>query len=182
MLVGAVLVAVVVLAAWFPASALDHQHEQMASASARLAEVSHADSELHHEVERLKSSSEIERIAEEQYDLVLPGQQAFQVLPPPSSSAGSTYAGDPGLATPVTPSAASELPGATPAAGRTRAGKVSKAPAKTGAKATTSAEAASRSVSSSHSVSGSVNSKPTSSSVPTPGFFTRVLHTLEFWR
>ena len=59
----------------------------------------------------LSSSAEIARIAREQYQLVNPGQQAYEVLPPTrASKAGTTYAGDPALKGPVAPSSASVLP------------------------------------------------------------------------
>lgn len=47
----------------------------------------------------------------EQDQLVSPGQQAFEVLPPTASAkAGAAYAGDPALTKPVAPSSSSELP------------------------------------------------------------------------
>jgi cell division protein FtsB len=109
LLIGSVVLSALVVAAWFPASALYHQHQQLASTTARLAQVRSTDAALHQEERRLGSSAEVARIAREQYQLVEPGQQAYEVLPP-SNGAGGSYDGDPGLQGPVRPSAASELP------------------------------------------------------------------------
>lgn len=157
MLVAAVILAAVVVAAWFPASALLHQRQQLASATTHLAKVRHQDALLHQEVDALDTPAEIERIAQEQYELVLPGQQAFQVLPPTSTSAGATYAGDPGAATPATPS--------TPTGSTTPATKTTGTPGKATAKGATK-----------------TTRTTAASSGSSPGFFGRVLRTLEFWR
>lgn len=109
LLIGSVVLSGLLLAAWFPASALYHQHQQLASTTASLAAVRSEDAALRTEEHRLGSSSEVKRIAREQYQLVEPGQQAYEVLPP----SGGAYAGDPGLQGPVRPSAASELPPGT---------------------------------------------------------------------
>ena len=64
---------------------------------------------LAQEKKNLSNADEIGRIAREQYQLVSPGQQAYEVLPPAGSSAtGTPYAGDPGSTAPVAPTAASE--------------------------------------------------------------------------
>jgi cell division protein FtsB len=111
MLVGAVVLALLVTAAWFPASALYRQHQQLATTDSQLQQLRQQDQALQQERKRLGSSSEVTRIARQQYQLVEPGQQAYEVLPPPNGSgAGTSYAGDPGLQDPVRPSGASELP------------------------------------------------------------------------
>ena len=59
------------------------------------------DAALAQERKNLSDSSEISRIAREQYQLVSPGQQAFEVLPKTGSSdAEAPYSGDPGLSAP----------------------------------------------------------------------------------
>ena len=64
------------------------------------------DAALAQEKKNLSDAGEIGRIAREQYQLVSPGQQAYEVLPPSGATAGGTpYAGDPGSDGPVTPSA-----------------------------------------------------------------------------
>ena len=69
------------------------------------------DAALAQENKNLSDAGEIGRIAREQYQLVSPGQQAYEVLPPSGATAtGTPYAGDPGSDGPVTPSATPELP------------------------------------------------------------------------
>ncbi len=83
----------------------------LAGTEAQLSTLHSQDAALAQEQKNLSDAGEIGRIAREQYQLVGPGQQGYEVLPPPGSSAGgSPYAGDPGTGGPVTPSAASELP------------------------------------------------------------------------
>jgi cell division protein FtsB len=111
LLAGAVVFAAVVLFAWFPASSLLSQRSSLASAQAQLASLHAQDAALAQEQKNLSDSTEIGRIAREQYQLVSPNQQAYEVLPPSGSAAsGTRYAGDPGSSGPAAPSAASELP------------------------------------------------------------------------
>lgn len=119
-LVGSIVLSGLILVAWFPANALYAQRINLATATRGLNQVSQQDNVLAHEQRRLMSSTEIGRMARERFQLVEPGQQAYQVLPPnwPSTSGSSTtisnrpYPGDPGLEPPVAPSAAAEvLPG-----------------------------------------------------------------------
>jgi hypothetical protein len=101
----------VILGAWFPANALYHQHASLASADTQLNALHQQDTALAQEGKNLSSSAEIARIARQQDQLVSPGQQAFEVLPPTgSANASAPYAGDPALTAPVAPSSASELP------------------------------------------------------------------------
>jgi cell division protein FtsB len=111
LLIGGAVLSAAILGAWFPANALYHQHASLASANAQLSELHHQDAALAQERKTLSSSAEMARIARQQDQLVSPGQQAFEVLPPTgSSNASSPYAGDPALTAPVAPSSASELP------------------------------------------------------------------------
>lgn len=108
---GALVVAAVVLAAWFPFSSLLNQRSDLASAQNQLAALHKQDAALAQEKKNLSDPGEIGRIAREQYQLVNPGQQAYEVLPPSgAAAAGTPYAGDPGSAAPTTPSATPELP------------------------------------------------------------------------
>ena len=91
-LVAAVAVSVAVVAAWFPATDLLHQHEQLTAASAQLDRVRKENSALSAESKRLRTPSEIARIATQQYGLVEPGQQVYQVLPPSGTGSGVTGA------------------------------------------------------------------------------------------
>ena len=107
-------VSAVVLAAWFPASALLSQRSTLSGTQSELAALHKQDAALAQEKKNLSDSGEIGRIARQQYQLVSPGQQAYEVLPPSgAASAGTPYAGDPGSSGPATPSATPELPPAS---------------------------------------------------------------------
>ncbi len=108
-LVGAAVLSAAILAGWFPASALLRQRTDLASATTELHQLHGQDAALAQERKNLSSSAEIARIAREQYQLVNPGQSAYQVLPPPGTAAGIS-ASDPGATAPVAPSASVELP------------------------------------------------------------------------
>jgi cell division protein FtsB len=112
MVIGSALLAILVLVAWFPGGPLLQQHAALAATDSAFGTLQREDAALASEQKNLNSPSEIERIARQQYDLVLPGQAAFQVLPPngAATDADAPYPGDPGLAAPVTPSGAPELP------------------------------------------------------------------------
>jgi cell division protein FtsB len=149
-LAGAVIVAAVVLFAWFPAGSLLTQRSSLTATQNQLSALHAQDAALAQEQKNLSDSSEIGRIAREQYQLVSPGQQAYEVLPPSgSASSGTPYAGDPGSSGPVAPSATPELP---------PGGVTTTTTTAPGTHATHSTAA------------------PTSG-----GFFSRVLHSLEFW-
>ena len=77
---------------------------------AQLAALHKQDAALAQEKKNLSDAGEIGRIARQQYQLVNPGQQAYEVLPPSGARRGTPYAGDPGSAVPATPSATPELP------------------------------------------------------------------------
>ncbi len=110
LLIGAVVLSTGILLAWFPAGALYNQRASLAGAHSQLQQLKEQDTALSKEKKSLSSSAEISRIAREQYQLVSPGQQAYEVLPRAGApAADSPYAGDPGLQGPVAPSAASEL-------------------------------------------------------------------------
>jgi cell division protein FtsB len=111
LLLGGAGLSAVILAAWFPANALYHQHSSLASASAQLTELHRQDQALAQERKRLSDSAEIARIARQQDQLVSPGQQALAVLPPTrTAKANAPYAGDPALTGPVSPSSAAVIP------------------------------------------------------------------------
>jgi cell division protein FtsB len=157
MLIGGALLSLAILGAWFPANALYHQHSSVAAANAQLNEIHQQDAALAQERKDLSDSAEIERIAREEYQLVSPGQGAYEVLPPTrASKPGTAYTGDPGLRGPVAPSTASVLPPGS-ATGSTQAGSVRHSSTSRGAS--------------------------TSQPVAQPrGFVARVEATLEFWR
>jgi cell division protein FtsB len=113
-LLGSIVLSAAILAAWFPASALLHQRSNLTSASAQLRLMHAQDAALAQERKNLNASAEITRLAREQYQLVSPGQQPYEVLPPAGSSGGTGF--DPVSQGPVAPSTAVELP---PGAGTT---------------------------------------------------------------
>ncbi len=157
MLVGGALLSLIILGAWFPANALFHQRSNLATANAALSQLHQQDAALAQARKDLSDSSEIARIAREQYQLVNPGQQAYEVLPPTSASkSGTTYAGDPALKGPVAPSSASVLP--------------------PGSESGTTQTASQAHPGVSH---GDPSPQPTAQP---RGFVARVLSSLEFWR
>ncbi len=113
---GALVAAAVILFAWFPAGSLISQRNALNDTASQLSTLHRQDAALTHEKKNLSAAGEIGRVAREQYQLVSPGQQAYEVLPPSgTAAAGAPYAGDPGASGPVTPSATSELPDGTTA-------------------------------------------------------------------
>ncbi len=153
---GAVVASAIILFAWFPASSLLSQRSNLAGNEAELGALHKQDAALAQEKKNLSDTGEIGRIAREQYQLVSPGQQAYEVLPPSgAAAAGTPYAGDPGSDGPVTPSATPELP--------------------PGGVTTTTTPAAAPA--SSHGSGRSGGTAPTSG-----GLLSRMVHALEFWR
>jgi cell division protein FtsB len=78
---GALVVSAIVLFAWFPASSLLSQRSNLTAAQAQLGALHKQDAALAQERKNLSDAGEIGRIAREQYQLVSPGQQAYEVLP-----------------------------------------------------------------------------------------------------
>jgi cell division protein FtsB len=158
-LIGGAVLSLAILGAWFPANALYRQHASLASTEAQLKVLHQQDSALAQERKNLSDETEIARIAREQYQLVSPGQLAFEVLPRTGSSEKSSpYSGDPALSGPVAPSSASVLPPGSATTTTTTVGPITAT--------TPAAHAASKS----------------SNTTASPGVFGRMLNALEFWR
>jgi cell division protein FtsB len=158
--VGAIVASAIVLFAWFPAGSLLTQRSSLHGTEAELNALHAQDSALAQENKNLSDGGEIGRIAREQYQLVSPGQQAYEVLPPSgATAAGTPYAGDPGSDGPVTPSATQELP--------------------PGGVTTTTTTEPGATPTASHAPAGT---HPTSTSTSSGGFVSRMVHALEFWR
>jgi len=169
---GAVVASAIVLFAWFPAGSLISQRSNLHGTEAELNALHAQDSALAQEKKNLSDAGEIGRIAREQYQLVSPGQQSYEVLPPSgATAAGTPYAGDPGSDGPVTPSATAELPpgGVT----TTTTTTTTTTPA-----ATATATATKPAASGEHTD----NTHPSAASTSSGGFGSRLLHSLEFWR
>jgi cell division protein FtsB len=160
--VGAIVASAIVFFAWFPAGSLLSQRSNLHGTEAELNALHAQDSALAQENKNLSDAGEIGRIAREQYQLVSPGQQAYEVLPPSgATAAGTPYAGDPGSYGPVTPSATPELPPGGVTTTTTTPG------------ATPSAAQSRQRADGSHMSSGSASSG---------GFLSRMVQSLEFWR
>ncbi len=158
LLIGATVLSAVILTAWFPASALYRQRASLAEANSQLIQLHQQDAALSQERKNLSDTAAIGRIARQQYQLVSPGQQAFEVLPPVGTArANAPYAGDPGTRAPVTPSASSDLP----------SGAV-----------TTTTQASSTGA----RTTGSKSDAGNQGRSPAPTVFGRMVHALEFWR
>jgi len=153
---GAIVASAIVIFAWFPAGSLLSQRSSLHGTEAELNALHAQDTALAQEKKNLSDSGEIGRIAREQYQLVSPGQQAYEVLPPSGAAAtGTPYAGDPGTNGPVTPSATSELP---------PGGVTTTTTTEPGASTPTAA------------------THPHASTSSSGGFVSRMVHALEFWR
>jgi cell division protein FtsB len=155
--VGALVASAIVIFAWFPAGSLLSQRSSLHGTEAELNGLHAQDAALAQEKKNLSDAGEIGRIAREQYQLVSPGQQAYEVLPPSGAAAtGTPYAGDPGTSGPVTPSATPELP-----------------PGGVTTTTTTTEPGASPAAATTH---------PHATAPPSGGFVSRMVHALEFWR
>jgi cell division protein FtsB len=162
--VGAVVASAIVIFAWFPAGSLISQRSHLHGTEAELNTLHAQDSALAQERKNLSDAGEIGRIAREQYQLVSPGQQSYEVLPPSGdTAAGTPYTGDPGSDGPVTPSATAELPPG-------------------GVTTTTTTTTTPTAATSGSSGDRTGDTHPSSASTSSGGFGSRVLHSLEFWR
>ncbi len=158
---GALTVSVLVLVAWFPASALYHQRQQLNAATAQLGQLRSQDRALRAERVALASPAEVARIARQQFQLVPPGARAYAVLPPNGGSADSPYAGDPGFQPLVAPSNA-QLPA--------------------GSASTARAPAAGAHPTATSATTPGTSPGSASAARSTPSLADRILQTLEFWR
>jgi cell division protein FtsB len=113
-LVLGVMVSLAVVGAWFPASDLLHQRQQLAQTSSELHQLDGQNRALRHQAKELETPAAVGRIAQQQYDLVKPGEQAYQVLPPSSADGDGT----------LTTSAARSRTQATASGGSAGAGDV----------------------------------------------------------
>ncbi len=81
MFIGSMLIAALVLVAWFPASDLLHQHDQLAAATSELRSLDQKNQALKEKATELVTPIQVGRVAQTQYGLVAIGDQAYQVLP-----------------------------------------------------------------------------------------------------
>lgn len=66
----------------FPTGSFLEQREQLQDAEQELLELQAENSSLEARVDRLESDSEIERVARNDFDMVLPNEESYLVLPP----------------------------------------------------------------------------------------------------
>jgi cell division protein FtsB len=83
LLTGTVLVVGVLLFGVFPTRTYLAQRTSTSGAEERLAALTEQNEALAARAAALDDDAEIERLAREQYNLVMPGEEAYAVLPPP---------------------------------------------------------------------------------------------------
>ena len=160
LLVASIATSGAVVGLWFPFSGLLNQRHQLASVNAQIQQLDHQDATLAQEEHALNQPSEVGRLAQEQYQLVNPGQTAYQVLPPASSKNGGSFSGDPAYQPLASPAGVTDLP-----AGQTGPAVNSGGQASSGANGSPSHDKGG---------SGGVGGQT--------GVWGRILQTLEFWR
>lgn len=160
--------AALVLGTSFPASGLLSDHRQLAAADAAMHRLRTQNSALAQEKQQLNSKAEIHSLARQDYQLVDPGQTAYNVLPPTSQSTkngSSDVTGDPGSQPVVAPANAAGMspdPDVPTTSTTNPPASGAQAPASSG--------------------SGSATTPTTKPSDTSGGFWSRTLHSLEFWR
>lgn len=84
--VGTVVLVIVLFLAVFPVGTYLGQRSQLRQESAQLARLRFENRALASKAAKLQTNGEIERIAREDYGLVKPGQEAYVILPAPSTT------------------------------------------------------------------------------------------------
>lgn len=160
LLVASLLFAGAVLLTGLPVSALLTQHNQLSTAAADLRRLQASDRSLEAQSRRLSDPSTVSGLARGDYGMVPPGQKAYVILPPPGSSP-ATVAGSghvPLDGPPVVPGSAQ-----------------SQALLGVGGAGPPSAPAT-------RSAARHTATTPAGSARNSGSFWSRVLHSLEFWR
>jgi hypothetical protein len=155
------IAAVAILVTSFPLSVLLSQHKQLSAEAAQLSQLQHQNALLAEQRQQLNSNAEVKRLAQQEYQLVEPGQSLFVILPPTGQTTptapGSPTVGDPADQPVVDPA---DAPDMTPDPGLPQV--------------TAPATAAAPSVG---------GSRPGGSAAPVPSsFWSRVSSSLEFWK
>lgn len=163
------------LATSLPVSGLLSQHKELSSTARQVSTLEQQNKALNAEAQQLSDPSTVAGIARRDYGLVAPGSQAYEILPAAGSSTGSGESTGhvPLEGPPVTPGSAQSQE--ILAAGTTGGSGIASTQ---GASPTGS----SGSQLSASSRTSSPSTNPGASSDSGGGFWTRVLHTLEFWR
>ncbi|MGD0882633.1 MAG: hypothetical protein ABSB09_13790 [Acidimicrobiales bacterium] len=155
------IAAAAILVTSFPFSVLLGQHKQLSAEAAQLSQLQHQNALLNEQRQQLNSNAEVKRLAQQNYQLVEPGQSLFVILPPvgqaTSTAPGSPTVGDPADQPVVSPA---DAPDMTPDPGLPQVS--------TSATGTASSR------------TGSPSSAPVT---PAPSsFWSRVASSLEFWK
>ena len=108
----AIVTAIVIVAGWFPASALWHQQAQIDATSSQISALQRQEQTLQRESKSIDSKAAAVQLAREQYQLVAPGQSLIQVLPENSSGEVTASSSDPGFQPLVSPTASAAPTGA----------------------------------------------------------------------
>ncbi len=92
--VGAAVTTVVIVGLLFlfvlPGRTLLDQQHSIDRARQRISVLGQENSKLRGEIKRLQNPSQIEQIAHQEYGLVLPGQQAYTIIPPTATTTTTT--------------------------------------------------------------------------------------------
>lgn len=90
LLVAAVVLAGILLLFILPGRTLLAQDRSLAAARHRSAVLGREDAALTQRAAQLKSTAYIEQLARQQYGLVMPGEQAYGIVPPAPSTTTTT--------------------------------------------------------------------------------------------
>jgi cell division protein FtsB len=175
----AAVIALVILGTSFPFSALLSQHVQLSSTSAQLQKLQSQNKLLAEQQGQLNSTADIDRLARQDYQMVMPGQTLYDVLPPSgvgAARAGGATPGDPGNQPLVSPADASDM---TPDPNLPSVSGSSGGSTTSGGHGASGHAGNAGGVGPPHGASASGGSGP----APAPSsFWSRVTDTLEFWK
>jgi cell division protein FtsB len=85
----------------FPTSALWHQRGQLHDAEERLSILKQQNEKLASQSKRVLSDNEIERLARDRFNMVRPGEQAWAIVPGPTTTTTTAPPAGSGAATPT---------------------------------------------------------------------------------
>jgi multidrug efflux pump subunit AcrA (membrane-fusion protein) len=105
----AIVTAIVIVAGWFPATALWHQQAQIDATTTQIDALQHQEQSLQQQSKTIDSKAAAIQLAREQYQLVAPGQSLIQVLPENSAGEVTASSSDPGFQPLVSPTASAPL-------------------------------------------------------------------------
>ncbi len=92
----------------FPTSAVRHQRGQLNDAEERLSILKEQNEKLAAQSKRVLSDDEIERLARDRFNMVRPGEQAWAIVPGPTTTTTTT---PPATSAPATPAPTTPVAG-----------------------------------------------------------------------